>query len=204
MMTFMTGREQATEPQRTSMRSDAEQNRARILEVARTALAASSDTTLNSIAKLAGVGQGTMYRHFPNREALLLAVYRHDVQSVIDAAPALLAANPPFEALRLWFDRLASYGRIKHGVADAVEAATRAELSNEYYDQVVAAITLLLDAGKTADAVRSDVDADEVLLLVGFLWRIDNPDWEARSRHMLDLVMDGLRRPSSGPSRRDG
>jgi AcrR family transcriptional regulator len=199
-MTFMTGREQVTEAQRTSMRSDAEQNRARILEVARTALAASSDATLNSIAKLAGVGQGTMYRHFPNREALLLAVYRHDVRTVIDAAPALLAANPPFEALRLWFNRLASYGRIKHGVAQAVEAATRADLSSEYYDQVVATITLLLDACKAADAVRSDVDADEVLLLVGFLWRIDNLDWEARSRHMLDLVMDGLRRqPNTVP-----
>jgi AcrR family transcriptional regulator len=196
----MTGREQVTEAQRTSMRSDAEQNRARILEVARTALTASSDTTLNSIAKLAGVGQGTMYRHFPNREALLLAVYRHDVQAVIDAAPALLAVNPPFEALRLWLDRLASYGRIKHSVAEAVEAATRADLSSEYYDQVVAMITLLLDAGKAVDAVRPDVDADEVLLLVGFLWRIDSLGWEARSRHMLDLVMDGLRRqPNTMP-----
>jgi AcrR family transcriptional regulator len=175
------------------MRSDAEQNRVRIMEVARTALAASSDVTLNSIAKMASVGQGTMYRHFPNREALLLAVYHLDVRAVIDAAPALLAANPPFEALRLWFDRLASYGRIKHGVAEAVEAATRADLSSEYYDQVAAAITLLLDAGKAAGAVRLDVDADEVLLLVGFLWRIDNLDWEARSRHMLTLVMDGLR-----------
>lgn len=190
----MPGREQVTEAPRTSMRADAEQNRARILEVARTALAASSDATLNSIAKLAGVGQGTMYRHFPNREALLLAVYRQDVRAVIDAAPALLAENPPSEALRLWFDRLASYGRIKHGVAEAVEAATRADLSSEYYGQVIAAITLLLDAGKAAGAVRPDVDADEVLLLLGFLWRIENAGWEARSGHMLDLVMDGLRR----------
>lgn len=193
-MALMTGRERVIEAQRTAMRSDAEQNRARILDVARTALAASSDATLNSIAKQAGVGQGTMYRHFPNREALLLAVYRHDVQAVIDAAPALSAEHPPSRALRLWFDRLASYGRIKHGVAAAVEAATRADLSSEYYDQVAAAITLLLDAGKAAGVVRVDVDADEVLLLVGFLWRMDDLDWETRSRHMLDLVMDGLRR----------
>lgn len=193
-MALMTGRERVIEAQRTAMRSDAEQNRARILDVARTALAASSDATLNSIAKQAGVGQGTMYRHFPNREALLLAVYRHDVQAVIEAAPALLAEHPPSRALRLWFDRLASYGRIKHGVAAAVEAATRADLSSEYYDQVAAAITLLLDAGKAAGVVRADVDADEVLLLVGFLWRMDDLDWETRSRHMLDLVMDGLRR----------
>ncbi|WP_215541749.1 TetR/AcrR family transcriptional regulator [Amycolatopsis sp. CA-230715] len=179
----------------TSKRSDAEQNHARILAAARAALAESSDATLNSIAKRAGVGQGTMYRHFPNREALLVAVYHQDIREVIDAAPALLAANPPFEALRRWFDRLAAYGRIKHGVAQAVEAATRADLSTTYYREVADVITLLLDAGKADGTVRQDVDADEVLLLVGFLWRMDNHDWEARSAHLLDLVLDALRRP---------
>ena len=174
-------------------RSDAERNRARLLEVASAALAVSSDATLQSIAKQAGVGQGTMYRHFPNRETLLLAVYRQDVQELIDCAAPLLEAHPPFEALRFWFDRLASYGRIKHGVSQAVEAATRADLSSEYYAEVIATITLLLDAGKQAGALRPDVDAEEVLLLVGFLWRMDNLDWEARSRHLLTLVMDGLR-----------
>jgi AcrR family transcriptional regulator len=177
----------------TAMRADAEQNRARILDAAVAALADSSDATMNSIAKRAGVGQGTMYRHFPSREALLLAVYRQDVQAVIDAAPALLAAHPPAEALRRWFGRLASYGRIKHGVAEAVEAATRADLSSEYYGPVTGAITLLLDAGQAAGEIRPDVDADEVLLLVGFLWRLDNDGWERRASHLLDLVMDGLR-----------
>jgi AcrR family transcriptional regulator len=174
------------------MRSDAEHNRTRILEVAREALAASGETSLSAIAKLAGVGQGTMYRHFPNREALLLEVYRQDVHAVIDAAPALLRAHPPARALRLWFDRLASYGRVKHGLADAFEAATRADLSSEYYGQVADAITLLLSAGQQAGEVRPDVDADEILLLVSFLWRIDNTDWPARSSHLLDLVMDSL------------
>lgn len=186
--------EQAMPAPRPQKRSDAEQNRARILEAARAALAVSSDATLNSIAKQAGVGQGTMYRHFASREALLLEVYRQDVKAVIDAAPALLAAHPPFEALRHWFDRLASYGRIKHGVSQAVEAATRADLSSEHYHQVVAALTLLLDDCKAVDAVRPDADAAEVLLLVGFLWRIDNPGWQARTHHMLNVVMDGLRR----------
>src|ERR1700728_5240536 len=101
------------------MRADPEQNRARILAAATAALAISSDATLNSIARRAGVGQGTMYRHFPSREDLLLAVYRQDVQAVIDAAPALLAAYPPAEALRRGFGRLASYGRLKHGAARA-------------------------------------------------------------------------------------
>ena len=177
----------------TPMRSDAEQNRARILAAAAAALAESSDATLNSIARRAGVGQGTMYRHFPNREALLLAVYRQDVQAVIDAAPALLAAHPPAEALRQWFGRLASYGRIKHGVAEAVQAATRADLSSAWYGPVTEAITQLLRAGQAAGEIRPDVDADEVLLLVGFLWRIGNDGWEKRAAHLLDLVMDGLR-----------
>jgi len=174
-------------------RSDAEQNKARILEVASTALSASSDATLQSIAKLAGVGQGTLYRHFPTREALLVAVYRQDVEELIDAAPSLVAAHPPLEALRRWLDQLAAYGRIKHGAAEAVHAATRADLSSEYYDKTTAVMTLLLDAGKKAGVVRPDIDADELLLLVGFLWRLDNTDWEARAHHLLDLVMDALR-----------
>jgi AcrR family transcriptional regulator len=177
----------------TAMRADAELNRGRILAAAVAALAESSDATLNSIARRAGVGQGTMYRHFPNREALLLAVYRQDVQAVIDAAPALLAQYPPDQALRRWFGRLASYGRIKHGVAQAVEAATRADLSSAWYGPVSGAITLLLEAGQAAGQIRADVDADEVLLLVGFLWRLDNDGWEKRAAHLLDLVMDGLR-----------
>ncbi|HEY6499642.1 MAG TPA: TetR/AcrR family transcriptional regulator [Streptosporangiaceae bacterium] len=177
----------------TAMRADAELNRGRILAAAVAALAESSDATLNSIARRAGVGQGTMYRHFPNREALLLAVYRQDVQAVIDAAPVLLAQYPPDQALRRWFGRLASYGRIKHGVAQAVEAATRADLSSAWYGPVTGAITLLLEAGQAAGQIRVDVDADEVLLLVGFLWRLDNDGWEKRAAHLLDLVMDGLR-----------
>ncbi len=177
----------------TAMRADAELNRGRILAAAVAALAESSDATLNSIARRAGVGQGTMYRHFPNREALLLAVYRQDVQAVIDAAPVLLAQYPPDQALRRWFGRLASYGRIKHGVAQAVEAATRADLSSAWYGPVTGAITLLLEAGQAAGQIRADIDADEVLLLVGFLWRLDNDGWEKRAAHLLDLVMDGLR-----------
>ena len=189
----MTAGEQLDSERRAPRRSDAELNRARIIEAAVAALAASSDATLNSIAKRAGVGQGTMYRHFPSREALLLAVYRQDVQAVIDAAPALLADYPPAEALRRWLGRLASYGRIKHGVAQAVEAATRADLSSAYYRPVTDAITLLLQAGQAAGQIRPDIDADEVLLLVGFLWRIDNDDWERRTTHLLDVVMGALR-----------
>jgi AcrR family transcriptional regulator len=182
-----------TESVRASLRADAESNRARIVEIAREAFTASSDATTQSIAKAARVGQGTMYRHFPTREALLLAVYREDVRALIDAADILLAQHTPLTALRRWLDRLAAYGRIKHATAQAIEAVTRADLSNEYYDEVMAAITRLLDAGKSSGDVRPDVDAEEILLLTGFLWRMDTENWETRTRHLLDLVMDALR-----------
>ncbi len=94
----------------------------------------------------------------------------------------------------LWLDRLASYGRIKHGLADAIHSATRAQLADEHYGSVIDAIALLLSACKEVGAIRVDVDADDVLLMVGFLWRIDlDSDWESRSRHLLGLVIDGLR-----------
>jgi len=178
------------------LRLDAQQNRARILAVARDALELSGDVSLQVIARAAGVGQGTLYRHFPDRATLVLAVHRHDVADLVDAAPALLQAHPPFEALRLWFDRLADYGRLKHGLAGALHTVTRAKLASEGYGPVVAAVALLLQTAQQAGTVRRDVDAEEVLLLVGFLWRIDrDADWQERSQHMLELVMDSLRNP---------
>src|SRR5262249_28404847 len=126
--------------QHDALRADAQQNRQRILEAAREALAASGAASLNSIAKRAGVGPGTLYRHFPNREALVLAVYRYDVQQLADAAPKLLADHPPIEALRLWFDRLAHYGMIKHGLADVLHAATSDGLVGDTYEPVIGAI----------------------------------------------------------------
>ncbi|MBT0773471.1 TetR/AcrR family transcriptional regulator [Kineosporia sp. J2-2] len=187
------GRAARQSPGQPSRRADAEHNRERIIETARAALTRSSDATLNSIAKQAGVGQGTLYRHFPTREALLVAVYHADLRDLLDCAPGLLDRHPADEALRHWLDRLAGYGRIKHGAAQAVRAATRADLSAEYYAETVQVIGTLLSAGQRSGALRADVDAQDVLLLVGFLWRVPNEDWERRTAHLLDLVMDGLR-----------
>jgi AcrR family transcriptional regulator len=179
--------------QHEPLRADAQHNRDRILEVARDALTVSSDASLNSIAKKAGVGPGTLYRHFSNREALVLAVYRHDVQQLVDSAPLLLEEHPPLEALRLWFDRLAYYGRIKHGLADVLHAATSDGLVGETYGPVIGAITLLLRACEDAGSIRSGFDPDDILLIMGFLWRLDpGDDWEVRASRLLDLVMDGL------------
>jgi AcrR family transcriptional regulator len=184
-----------------ALRADAQQNRVRILEVAREALAASGDASLNSIAKKARVGPGTLYRHFPNREALVFAVYRYDVEQLAHAAPKLLADHPPIEALRLWLDRLAHYGRIKHGLADVLNAATSDGLAGETYEPVIGAITLLLTACERNGSIGQGHDPDDVLLILGFLWRIDpGPGAEARAARLLDLVMQGLR--AGAPARR--
>ncbi len=193
-----------------SLRADAQQNRDRILEAAREALAASGDASLNSIAMKAGIGPGTLYRHFPNREALVLAVYRYDVQKLADSAAELLAENEPLRALRLWFDRLAYYGMIRQGLANALHAATSDGLAGETYRPVIGAITLLITACADDGGIRPGIDPDDVLLLLGFLWRIDpGAGAGARAARLLDLIVDGLKtgppasgRPATRPRRR--
>ncbi|MDA3648650.1 TetR/AcrR family transcriptional regulator [Saccharopolyspora indica] len=183
-----------------AVRRDAERNRALIIGAARTALEADGNASMHAIAKAAGVGQGTLYRHFPTREALVMTVHRNDVQDLVDAAPALLAKHPPAVALRRWFDRLAQYGRIKHGLANALHTAMHAELAEEGYGPVVTAIGSLLEAGVRDGTLREDITPEEVLLLVGFLWRIA-PDatWQDRTRRLLDITMDALRAESPNP-----
>jgi AcrR family transcriptional regulator len=162
-------------PPAAAQRADAVVNRARIVEVASAALAADSSTSLNQIAKKAGVGPGTLYRHFP--------------------APELLAQHAPVVALRRWLDHLAEYGMTKVGLGDALYSATMTHegLANESYGPVIGALSSLLEANIDAGTIRPDADADDVLLLMGFLWRIDPAsDWRARSSRMIDLVFDGL------------
>jgi AcrR family transcriptional regulator len=178
------------------LRSDARQNRDRILEVAREALSVSPNASLNSIAKEAGVGPGTLYRHFPTREVLVLAVYSTEIAQLVDMAPALLEKQPPLTALRQWLKRLANYGKIKHGLADVLHAAMKADESvlRETYGPMVGAIDRLLRACEATKEIRSGVDAEDFLLLLGFLWRIEpGADGAARAERLLELVLDGLR-----------
>jgi AcrR family transcriptional regulator len=174
-------------------RADATQNRKRIVEAARAALAESEDVRLNAIAKRAGVGQGTLYRHFPAREDLLAEVYRQDVDDLAAAAHLFLAEHEPVEALDRWFDRLAGYARIKRGVLAAIEASAGRDLAAESHGRISEAVMELLDAGKAAGTIRADVDARDVLLLIGYLTRLDDADWAPRARHLLEIVRDGLR-----------
>lgn len=175
-------------------RADAIKNRDRIVQAARAIVATTQEPKLNAIAKAAGVGQGTLYRHFPTRADLLAEVYRQDVDELVASAPALLTELEPLAALARWFDRVADYAKVKRGVFAAVEVAAWHELSAHSLGPIGDALTLLLDAGKANRTIRDDVDARDVILLIGWLARIDEAESDARARHLLAIIVDGLRR----------
>jgi AcrR family transcriptional regulator len=150
------------------------------------------------------VGAGTLYRHFPTREALLLAVYQHDVQRLVDSVPDMLAAHDddPVEAFRLWFERLAEYIRIKHGLGEALHGAAAQDAINATYAPVTAAIAQLLAACEAAGAFRPGLDPSDVLLLMSGLWRTGSgKDGEAQARRLFSLAVEWLRRPAGRASR---
>ncbi|MGW7573834.1 TetR/AcrR family transcriptional regulator [Streptomyces sp. NPDC054765] len=183
------------------LRSDAQRNRERILEVALAELTRCADAPLSSIAKKAGVGQGTFYRNFPNRESLVLEVYRYEVQQVADTAAQLLESRSPDRALREWMDRLAQYAMAKAGLADAMRRATAEQhtLAGLGHGPVTSAVTLLLTANAEAGTIRPGVTPEDFLLAIAGLWQIDpHGDWQSRAERLLDLVMDGLRAGAPG------
>jgi AcrR family transcriptional regulator len=178
-------------------RADAARNRERILDAARAELTAADDinaVTMQSVAQKAGVGQGTLYRHFPTREDLVLAVYHADVERLIAAAAEFSAAHPPREAMRRWLAELAAYGRVKRGVSRVVlAAATRQAISERWRPLVLDAVQSLLDAGASAGELRSDLDAEDLWPLLGFLWQEPLP--EGRAQRLVAVVLDGLTTP---------
>jgi AcrR family transcriptional regulator len=176
-----------------SLRADARANRDRILDVARDALSADPAASLNSIAKAAGVGAGTLYRHFPSRESLVLGVYRKEIDMLVSLAPALLAKHPPLQAFRIWCDRLAKSGRMKYGVADIVHAATSDQDIQETYWPMLGAVRQLIEACEGSGDVRPGTDPEDFLMFVGLLWRIPPTSaGEARVKRLLALAFRGL------------
>ena len=179
-------------------RSDAVANRERIVAAARAALSDSpgavEELKLHLVAKAAGVGQGTLYRHFPTREHLLAEVYRQEMGELVDAVPPLLAEHPPLAALSRWLDRLLEYARVKRGVMAAIEASAWQDLYAGQHGRLDEALTTLLDRGKAEGEVREDIDAADVILLLGALSRVPEAQWDTRSRTVVTVVLDGLRR----------
>ncbi|GGQ54183.1 TetR/AcrR family transcriptional regulator [Streptomyces althioticus] len=180
----------------TPQRADAQRNRERILAVAVTELTRSADTPLSVIAKKAGVGQGTFYRNFPSREALVMEIYRHELRQVAESADQLLCTREPDRALREWMDRLARFGMTKAGLADAIRQATSAPdgPAKPGHDSLLSATDRLLRACEKAGSIRPGVTADDLILALGGLWQLDpESDWRPRAARLFDLVMDGLR-----------
>ncbi|MFE1312654.1 TetR/AcrR family transcriptional regulator [Streptomyces sp. NPDC058755] len=183
------------------LRSDAQRNRERILEVALVELTRSADAPLSVIARKAGVGQGTFYRNFPNREALVLEIYRHEMRQVADSAAQLLDTRAPEQALRAWMDRLAEFAMAKAGLADAIRQATSAPGSpaKPAHTPVTSAAELLLRANEKAGTIRPGVTPEDFFLAIAGLWQLDpHEDWQARAAWLLDLVLDGLRTGAPG------
>jgi AcrR family transcriptional regulator len=175
-----------------TMRADAVRNRERLLEVALRVLSENGDAPLDAIAKAAGVGSGTLYRHFPTREALIEAVYQNELTQLCESAEQLLATNEPRAALRMWLHGFLDYATTKRGLADALRAviATGANPFEHSRARILAALGLLLRAGAEAGLVRPDVEPFDVLTTVsGFALASSDP---AQHERLLDLLIAGL------------
>ena len=179
--------------ERETLRADARLNRDRILDMARQALAADPDASLNSIAKAAGVGAGTMYRHFPSRDALLVGVYRREVDGLVALAPALLEEHTPLEALRLWCERFAQFGSVKHGVAETLRAAVSDYDFRDTYHPLVEAVRRLMQACEQDASVSPGASPEDVLVLLSSVLRIA-PTCDGRKQvtRVLDLILRSL------------
>ena len=190
-----------TEAGARAPRADATRNREQLLAAAtRVFMSAGTEPSMRAIAREAGVGIATLYRHFPTRESLVDAVYRDQVARLTAGARELLGQLPPAAALRRWMDLFGDWIATKNGMPDTLlaliqsgeiaHAQTRAEL--------LAAITTILDAGRAAGDLRSDITAEDIAAsLIGIFTVAPRPEHEATARRLLNLLMDGLR--TAGP-----
>ena len=180
-----------------ALRADAQRNRDRLLSAAVRAFSQDGpEVTLDAIAKDAGVGIGTLYRHFPTREALIEAAYRSELARLCDAVPDLLQGMPPDEATRAWMDRYIEYMSTKRGMAGALRAviASGGTPYAQSRDRLITAITSLLQAGAAAGALRADIQPGDVLAsLSGISLAAGEPAQRDQASRLLDLLMDGLR-----------
>jgi AcrR family transcriptional regulator len=186
----------APKPRRT-LRVDAQRNRERILEVAKEAFTRSgADTSLDDIAKQAGVGPGTLYRHFPTREELLVAVYRTEMEKLAAAEKKLAATMPPIEALRAWLFMFVDAVAAKQLIAPALNALVGDpkkvfEASHARMWEVIRA--LVKRAIKSGD-IRRDLDPVDLLrALIGVANVASSPDWQQSARRLVDILITGSR-----------
>lgn len=180
-----------------SRRADTRRNHECILNAAAESLAESGELSFNTIAKQAGVGVGTVYRHFSAPEELILAVYQREVDALVEVVPKLLETHPPQKAFRVWTtDHLTHYMMTKRGLVDALRAATasRGELPANTHQVVLGAVAELLTANIEAGTVRADLDPETVFRGLGGLLFLDpSGDWRNQTENLVDLVWRGMR-----------
>ena len=178
-------------------RADALRNRERVLEAAKAVFSAGgSDASLEAVARHAGVGIGTLYRHFPTREALYEAVYRREVEQLGELAEQLKSEAAPVEALRKWLRANVEFVATKKGMAAALALAAQppSALTAFSYERLTKAIGALLERAVAAGELRGDVGPEDLLrALVGMCLLHDQAGWQASVVRMLDVLVDGLR-----------
>jgi AcrR family transcriptional regulator len=185
------------------LRADAERNRARLLASAQAAFASGQEqVTLEQIARDADVGIGTLYRHFPTREALVEALYRKELADLCASAADLLATHAPDEALRAWMDRFSGYVTAKREMADALRVvfASGAVTVSQIRELLADAVQTILDAGVAAGTLRDDVRAEDIVAtVVGMFTATSLAGGREQLGRMLNLLMDAVRRPPNVP-----
>jgi AcrR family transcriptional regulator len=178
------------------MRADARRNREALLQAAAALFAEEgTDVSLEAVAARAGVGIGTLYRNFPNRDSLVEAAYRTEVAHLCAAASELLESNPPDVALAEWMDRFVTYAAAKRGMAGALKAVNaKTDLYSQTRTQITGAIGGLLQAGVEAGSLRSDVEPEDVLRAMGCIWNLgDGEGWRTQAETLIRIIVDGLR-----------
>ena len=178
-------------------RADAIRNRERVLEAAKAVFSAGgSEASLEAVARRAGVGIGTLYRHFPTREALFEAVYRREVQQLGELAEALKSEADPVDALRRWLRSNVEFVATKKGMSAALALAVQSssELTAFSFDRLTKAVGALLDRAVAAGEIRADISPEDLLrALVGMCYLHDQPGWQKSVVRLLDVFVDGLR-----------
>jgi AcrR family transcriptional regulator len=178
-------------------RSDAVRNRERVLEAAKVVFnAGGPEASLEAVAKRAGVGIGTLYRHFPTREDLYEAVYRREVEQLGELAEALKNDPAPVDALRRWLRSNVELVATKKGMSAALALAAHKppDLMAYSFDRLTRAVGALLDRAVAAGEIRADVGPEDLIrALVGMCYLHDQPGWQASVLRLLDILVDGLR-----------
>ncbi|GAA2294864.1 TetR/AcrR family transcriptional regulator [Streptomyces kunmingensis] len=185
-----------------SKRVDAQRNRQTVLTAAAEAfVAAGVDAPIRQIAARAGVGMGTIYRHFPTRADLVTAVYRHQIEACAEAGPALLAGHDSaYDALREWIDLFVDFLVTKHGLADALQSDSDrfAALHTYFLDRLMPVCAELLDAAVDSGAIRPGTQPYELMRGIGNLCIGRDNDPRYDPRRLIDLLLRGLRDPGAG------